>query len=47
MVAAADTSIDALKTVEAEDIKPFILRIGSDRQSRRVSFADDLDGLPS
>ncbi len=46
MIATTDACIDALKTVEAEDIEPFILRIGADRQSRRVSFADDLDGLP-
>jgi hypothetical protein len=45
VIAAANARIDALQTVEANDIQAFILRIGRDGDGRGVALADDLNGL--
>ena len=44
-VAGADLGIGALETVEADDVEPLILGIGTDGAGRRGALAGDLDDV--
>jgi hypothetical protein len=45
IVARADSGIDALEPIDAQDLEPLVLGIGEHRPGRGAAFADDLDDI--